>query len=83
MMKQYTIFLDPDFEDGGYTVTVPALPGIVTEGRTVEEAIVMARDAIDLHLKGLCAAGEPIPDETIRPQAITLDISVPVPASVS
>jgi hypothetical protein len=40
--RQYTIFLDPDFEDGGYTVTVTALPGIVTQGETVAEAIAMA-----------------------------------------
>ena len=32
----YTILLTP--EEGGYTVTVPALPAIATEGDTVEEA---------------------------------------------
>jgi hypothetical protein len=30
-MRNYTIVLDPDVEEGGYTVTVPALPGVVTE----------------------------------------------------
>lgn len=78
MIRQYTIFLDPDFEAGGYTVTVPALPGIVTQGDTVEEAIAMAKDAINLYLEVLVEEGQPIPEETIRPQAITLDVPTPV-----
>jgi antitoxin HicB len=79
--RQYTIFLDPDFDEGGYTVTVPALPGVVTQGETVEEAITMAKDAIRLHLEGLLADGETVPEETVRPQAIILDVDVAVPAS--
>src|SRR5437588_11535414 len=50
---QYTIILHPDTEEGGYTVTVPALPGCVTQGETLEEAIAMAKDAIRLHIEGL------------------------------
>jgi len=47
----------------GYQVTVPLLPGLITYGRTLEEAREMARDAIKCHLEGLRKAGEPIPDE--------------------
>jgi len=47
----------------GYQVTVPLLPGIITYGRTEEEAIEMARDAIRCHLDGLRKSGEEIPDE--------------------
>ena len=57
----YTILLHPDVEEGGYTVTVPALPGCVTQGETLEEAITMARDAIRLHIEGLLADGESVP----------------------
>jgi predicted RNase H-like HicB family nuclease len=32
-MPSYTIVLDPDLDDGGYTVTVPTLPGVVTRRR--------------------------------------------------
>ena len=46
----YTVILDPA-EEGGYTVTVPALPAVVTEGDTYEEAIEMAKDAISLYLR--------------------------------
>ncbi len=41
--------------EGGYTVTVPMLPGCVTFGETIEEAITMAREAIELDLED-CAA---------------------------
>jgi predicted RNase H-like HicB family nuclease len=33
-------------EDGGYTVTVPALPGCITEGATWDEAVANAQEAI-------------------------------------
>ncbi len=46
MEREYTILLDPDEAEGGYTVTVPALPGCVTQGETLDEAIAMAQDAI-------------------------------------
>ena len=36
--------------EGGYTVTVPALPGCITCGENADEAITMAKDAIDIYL---------------------------------
>ncbi len=58
----YTVFFEPAPE-GGYTVTVPALPGLVTEGDTLEEAREMALDAIRAYLESLLKDGEPIPQE--------------------
>ena len=46
MIRTYTFVFDPDPE-GGYTVTCPALPGLVTYGETIEEARRMARDALE------------------------------------
>jgi antitoxin HicB len=40
-------------ELGGYTVTVPALPVVVTQGETVDECLERAREAIALHIEGL------------------------------
>jgi len=60
-MRRFTVILHPDLEVGGYTVTVPSLPGCFTEGDTVEEAIAMAREAIALHTEGIAAEGEPVP----------------------
>lgn len=74
-MRQYTILLTPDPEEGGYTVTVPALPGCVTEGDTLEEAITMARDAIAGYIASLEKHGEPIPEEPEHPQAIVINVA--------
>ena len=72
---QYTIILHPDPDEGGYTVTVPALPGCVTQGETLEEAIAMAKDAIRLHVEALMSEGEPVPEEHEHPQAIIINVA--------
>ena len=72
---RYTIILEPDPDEGGYTVTVPALPGCVTQGETIEEAIVMAKDAIRLFIETLMAEGEPVPLEHEHPQAIIINVA--------
>ena len=72
---RYTIILHPDQEEGGYTVTVPTLPGCITQGETMDDAIAMAKDAIRLHIKFLLADGQPVPQEDEPPQAITIDVA--------
>jgi antitoxin HicB len=64
-MKQlsYRILLNREPE-GGYTVLVPALPGCVTYGENIDQAINMAREAIELYVESLIAHHEPIPDES-------------------
>jgi antitoxin HicB len=47
--QSYAVILEPQPE-GGFTVRVPALPEVVTEGESVGEALTMARDAIELVL---------------------------------
>jgi predicted RNase H-like HicB family nuclease len=61
-IHQYTAFFEAN-EHGGYTVTVPSLPGLVTEGRDLEHARSMAKDAIRCYIEGLKKAKEPIPVE--------------------
>jgi predicted RNase H-like HicB family nuclease len=61
MDKTYTIVLRPEPE-GGFTVRVPALPEIVTYGEDEEEALVMAKDAIELSLAHRKERGQEIPD---------------------
>ncbi len=48
---QYTAIFEPNGE--GYTVTVPELPGLVTEGDNLREAREMAKDAIRCYLEAL------------------------------
>ncbi len=74
-MRKYTIILDPDTEDGGYTVTVHALPGCITQGETVEQCIERAQEAIIGYIESLRAAGEDVPEEVERPQMITIDVA--------
>lgn len=49
---RFNIILEPD-EDGGFSVTVPALDGCFTQGETEEEAIKNAKEAILCYLEGL------------------------------
>jgi predicted RNase H-like HicB family nuclease len=72
---RYTIILHPEPEERGYSVTVPALPGCLTQGETIEEAIGMAKDAIRLYIESLIADGEPVPEETEHPQAVVIDVA--------
>lgn len=59
---QYRILLRREPE-GGFTITVPLLPGCVTWGDTLDEAIGNAKEAIELYLESLTAHGEEIPSE--------------------
>jgi predicted RNase H-like HicB family nuclease len=59
----YEVILTPD-EAGGYVVECPALPGVVTEGGTLEEAREMASDAIRSYIESLQTDGEPILTES-------------------
>jgi predicted RNase H-like HicB family nuclease len=56
----YPIVIHKD-KDSDYGVTVPDLPGCFSAGGTLDEAIAMAREAIELHLEGLIEEGLPIP----------------------
>lgn len=65
-MKQNVLKYDVVFEEqseGGYTVTVPSLPGCISEGDTFEEAKGNVADAIKLYLEDLAEDGEEIPQE--------------------
>jgi predicted RNase H-like HicB family nuclease len=53
-------------QDGGYVVSVPALPGCVSQGDNRSEALANIREAIDLYLDDCRDAGDPIPIEAGR-----------------
>ncbi len=52
-----------------------ATSGGVMEGETIEEAIAIAKDAIRLHIEGLVADGQSVPQEFEHPQAIVIDVA--------
>ncbi len=59
---KYTVLIEAN-EEGGYTITVPSLPGCVTQGDTLEEAIENVREAIAGYIETLKDLGKPIPVE--------------------
>jgi antitoxin HicB len=63
---RYVVLFEPA-EEGGYVVTCPALPGLVTEGDTLEQARAMATEAICGYLEALAKEGETIPVEDAPP----------------
>jgi len=58
----YTVHIEPA-EGGGYVVTVPGLPGCVTQGETYTEAVAMAQEVIEGFVEVLIKAGEPVPED--------------------
>ncbi len=65
MMKtlQYKVLLRKE-EDGTYTVIVPSLPGCLTFGRTVEEALAMAKEAIEGFVACMITRGKEVQVES-------------------
>lgn len=71
---QYTAIFELN-ENNGYTVTVPALPGLVTEGANLMDARLMAEDAIRCYIEGLKKVKEAVPLEKEMAQ-IRLSVKV-------
>jgi len=72
----YTAFFEPA-KEGGYVVSVPALPGCLTQGETFEEAEIMIEDAIGLYLQTLYDLKENIPIESERIIISKVPIRIP------
>lgn len=68
-MRSFRVILEPN-ELGGYTVTVPSLPGCISEGDNRGEALANIKEAIELYIESLQADGEPIPTEESIEEAV-------------
>jgi antitoxin HicB len=75
----YSIELEA-LEKGGFSVTVPALPGCVTWGESFDHAVSMAKEAIEMWIEDLSERGEPIPDEHRAARPVKLGVQVRRPA---
>ncbi len=62
---RFKVILEPS-EEGGYTVYVPSLPGCISEGETVEDALTNIREAIELYL-------EPVEDDWIIAEDVAVE----------
>jgi antitoxin HicB len=74
MTREYTIVLTPEPE-GGFTITVPALPGYVGFAETEDEALALAQEGIGLHIESLIAEGQPAPEETEHPRVLRVRVA--------
>ena len=61
---KYTVILEGE-ADGGYVVSVPVLPGCVSQGDTRVEALANIREAADLYINDCCLAGDRVPTGTL------------------
>ena len=66
MSDSFSVILEPQ-PGGGFTVLVPSMPEVVTEGDTEQEALANAEEAIRAVLQYRRAHGLPIPSDT-RPE---------------
>lgn len=73
--RSFAIVLEPD-PSGGYTAIVPALPGVVTEGDTLDDTLENARDAIRLCLEDLAEQGAEIPESDIGAKLERVEVSL-------
>lgn len=64
---QYTAVFEPE-KTGGYSVTIPALPGCISEGDSFEQALANIKEAAELYLEDL--KNSEIPRET-RPIVVS------------
>jgi predicted RNase H-like HicB family nuclease len=75
---RYTVVVVPDESGAGFVAYVPAIPGCVTQGDDLPEALAMARDAAAAMLASIAAHGEEIPTEL--PGAVVASVEVDAPA---
>jgi antitoxin HicB len=74
-VRTYTIILEP-MDEGGFLVRVPALPEVVTGGDTEDEALAMAKEAIELVLASRSERGEELPTEAAKPRVREVTVSI-------
>lgn len=75
---KYTAIFEPAPE-GGFVVTVPALPGCATQGETFEEASLMIKDAISGYIEVLKEEGQEIPQESNEVVVTKVVVDNPLP----
>jgi predicted RNase H-like HicB family nuclease len=75
MQRRFKVILEWNEDGGGYTVTVPALPGCITQGDTVEEALERAQEAIEGHIEALKLVGKPVPEGDVHIAEVQVNVS--------
>ncbi len=76
----YKVLITKEAETGYFVAEVPTLSPCITYGQTIEEAIMMAQEAIEAVIESRLANGYPVPDDTeeLEHQSTTVQAIVPV-----
>jgi antitoxin HicB len=77
---RFTVVLFRDEETDSFEAVVPALPGCVTYGTSIEHALAMAQELAEIQVARMIEAGDEIPGETEASLVGTVEVRVPVPA---
>jgi predicted RNase H-like HicB family nuclease len=73
MKTEYVVVIEKS--ETGFGAYVPDLPGCVALGETHDEALTLIREAIELHVESLRAAGEAVPAPTSTTERVAVDIA--------
>ncbi|MBS3056942.1 MAG: type II toxin-antitoxin system HicB family antitoxin [Candidatus Aenigmarchaeota archaeon] len=63
-------------EDGWLTSTCPSLPGCISQGKTVKEAVENIKEAIELHLETLAEDGVPITTKNKNSKELLVSVKI-------
>lgn len=69
---QYTVILEPE-ADGGFSASVPDLPGCASQGDTYEEAVANIAEAITCHIESMKLDGLPVPAPRARVETVAVN----------
>ena len=78
-MKYYAfqVVIEKEEEDEGYLAYSPTLPGCFSNGKTIEEARLNIREAIEQHLASLLERKQPVPQDDRMVHVEELTVGVP------
>ncbi|MDQ3694053.1 MAG: type II toxin-antitoxin system HicB family antitoxin [Chloroflexota bacterium] len=77
---RFTVVLVPDEDSSQFVAYVPVIPGCVTHGDSIEDALAMALDAATLMLEDLVERDEYVPTEPAGAIVANIEVHVSVPA---
>ncbi|KJS02520.1 MAG: antitoxin HicB [Peptococcaceae bacterium BRH_c4a] len=75
MQRRFNVILTWDNESQVFAVSVPTLPGCVTQGKTREEALERIQEAIAGHIEALKLVGQPVPQGDVEFAEVQVNVS--------
>ena len=73
----FEIIIEKEEDDEGYLAYSPTLPGCFSNGKTIEEARINVREAIQQHVESLLSHGQPVPQNEKLVHVEELTVGIP------